>query len=235
MSAQDAVRRLAFEAKTIVAPYPSVALPIARRRHGIPYGPETELVIEGFPRTGTSFTVAAFAMAQPEPVPVACHVHASAQVVAAVRDGVPALVVVRAPEDTVLSFVIRNPHISVAQAIRGYVRFYGPLASMRDLFVTATFDQVTADMGEVTRRVNERFGTRFALFEHAEANVQRVFAEIEGDYTARLTGEALERAVARPSEYRATLKDRLRGDYRSAAVARGRERAERLFRAYAAG
>ena len=31
-------RRALFEAKTVVAKYPGVALPIARRRHGIPVG-----------------------------------------------------------------------------------------------------------------------------------------------------------------------------------------------------
>ena len=86
--------------------------------------------------------------------------------------------------------------------------------------------------GAVTGRVNERFGTRFALFEHSEENVAKVFAEIEGDYRQRLVGEALERAVARPSELRAGLKDRLRGEYRAPGIARGRQRAERVFEAY---
>jgi hypothetical protein len=221
-----------FEAKTVIARYPSVAIPIARRRHGVPFGPGTDLVIEGFPRTGTSFAVAAFAMAQPRPVAMACHVHAPAQVVAAARAGVPSLVIVREPQDTVLSFVIRNPHIPVALAVRGYLRFYAPLLPLRAGFVTATFDEVTTDVGAVTRRVNERFGTRFAEFNHSEENVAKVFAEIEGDYQARLSGEALERAVARPSEYRAALKGRLRAEYWSPSVSRWRIRAERVFRAY---
>src|SRR5439155_17059976 len=137
--ARDLARRAAFEAKTLDARYPALAIPIARRRHGIPFGPRTDVVIEGFPRTGTSFAVAAFAMAQPRPLEVACHVHAPAQVIAAVRAGVPSLVIVREPEDTVLSYAIRNPHIPLAQAIRGYVRFYGPLVPLRRGFVTATF------------------------------------------------------------------------------------------------
>jgi len=232
VSARDLGRRAAFEAKTLIARYPSLAIPIARRRHGVPFGPRTDVVIEGFPRTGTSFAVAAFAMAQPRPLEVACHVHAPAQVIAAVRAGVPSLVIVREPEDTVLSYVIRNPLIPLAQAIRGYVRFYGPLVPLRRGFVTATFDDVTDDFGAVTGRVNERFGTRFALFEHSEENVAKVFAEIEGDYRQRLVGEALERAVARPSELRAGLKDRLRGEYRAPGIARGRQRAERVFEAY---
>ena len=65
------VRRAVFEAKTVVAKYPGVALPIARRRHGIPVGDDTELVIEAFPRSGMTFAVVAFEMAQTRRVRVA--------------------------------------------------------------------------------------------------------------------------------------------------------------------
>ena len=51
-TARDLVRRSVFELKTLVAQYPAIALPIARRRHGQPVDPATQLVIEGFPRTG---------------------------------------------------------------------------------------------------------------------------------------------------------------------------------------
>lgn len=229
--AERAARRALFEVKTVVARYPALAIPIARRRHGVPFGPETEIVIEGFPRTGTSFAVAAFNMAQATRVEVACHVHAPAQVVAAARRRVPALVIAREPEDTVLSFVIRNPAVSVPQALRGYLRFYAPLVPYRGRVVVGSFSEVTADFGEVTRRVNERFGTDFVEFEHTDENVRACFAEIDSDYEARLErGPQLERAVARPSEFRAGLKDSLRERYRAPSTASLRHRAERLFR-----
>jgi len=46
-AAKELIRRGVFEAKTIIARYPAIALPIARRRHGEPVGPDTDLVIEG--------------------------------------------------------------------------------------------------------------------------------------------------------------------------------------------
>ena len=82
----------------MVAKYPSVALPIARRRHGIPVGDETELVIEAFPRSGMTFAVVAFEMAQTRQVRVACHVHAPAQVIEGARRRIPALVLVQPAE-----------------------------------------------------------------------------------------------------------------------------------------
>lgn len=227
-SPRDVVRRALFEMKTIVAKHATVALPIARRRHGIPFGPSTELVIEGFPRTGTSFAVAAFDLAQPRKVEVACHVHAPAQVIAAVRARIPAVVVLREPESTVLSFVIRHHHITLAQALRGYIRFYEPLRRHRDGFVVARFDEITSDFGGVILRVNERFGTSFAEFDHTDENVAKVFSAIDRDYEARLSGEELERSVARPSAFRTELREELHRAYSAPALARLRARADRI-------
>ncbi len=213
-----------------MARYPALAIPIARRRHGIPVGDDTQIVIEGFPRTGTSFAVTAFDIAQERSVRIACHVHAPAQVLEGVRRGLPALVIAREPEDTVLSFVIRNPHLGLRQALRGYLRFYEPLLPVRDRVVVGRFDEVTTDFGAVIRRVNERFATSFREFEHTEESARRVFEEIEGDYRGRLPeGEALERQVARPSEWRRRLKADLASAYRAPATRDLRSRAERAF------
>ncbi len=230
---KDTIRRGLYEAKTVVAGYPIFAIPIARMRHGIPVSDDTQIVIEGFPRTGTSFAVAAFDLAQGGTVKIACHVHAPAQVIEGARRSLPNLVISREPEPTVISFVIRNPHISFGQALRGYLRFYERLRPYRDRFVVGGFDEVTNDFGAIVRRVNERFGTGFALFEHTQENVQRCFRAIDSDYRGRLAaGEPLERQVARPSEWRDRKKEEMRSSYRSG-HARLRARAERIFRTLA--
>jgi hypothetical protein len=226
------VRRAIYEVKTVVARYPALAIPIARRRHGLPVGRDTDIVIEGFPRTGNTFAERAFAMAQDRPFEVACHVHAPAQLIAAARWGVPAIALVRLPEETVLSFVIRHSHIPIRQALRGYIRFYEPLVPYRHRLVVASFGEVTSDYGAVIRRVNERFGTSFAEFQHTEENVRACFDEIDRVYGAREEkGEALERIVARPSEARRKIKDQLGETYRAAGLAVLRARAEGAFAA----
>ena len=225
-------RRALFEAKTVVAKYPGVALPIARRRHGTPVGDETEFVIEAFPRSGMTFAVVAFEMAQTRQVQVACHVHAPAQVIAAARRRIPALVLVREPEPTILSFVIRHPHVSMRQALRGYVRFYAPLLRYRHRFVVGSFEDVTSDFGIVLREVNERFGSDFDEFRHTPENVERCFARISGEYQGRTaTNAELERIVARPSAEREQLKDVLRERFREPRLTRGRQRAASVYEA----
>jgi hypothetical protein len=228
--AKELIRRGVFEAKTIVARYPAIALPIARRRHGEPVGPDTDLVIEGFPRTGTSFAYAAFLMAQDRPVRVAAHVHAPAQVIEGVRRQIPVLVIARDPRETVLSFVVRNPHIPLHRALAAYLRFYEPLLRLRSGFVVGSFPDVTADFGAVIRRLNERFATTFGIFEHTPENVAAVFKEIDEDYRRRLPdGERLEREVARPSKVRDQMKERIRAEWDSPRVAAARGRADRVY------
>jgi hypothetical protein len=227
-----------YDLKTLVARYPPLALPLARLRrgHGEVVFRDTEIVIEGFPRTGSSFAVAAFRRAQGRPVRVAHHVHAPAQVMAAVRWGIPALVLIREPEDSVLSLVIRNPEIPIAQALTGYERFYQPLLSRRRRFAAATFDEVVEDFGKVIDRINERYGTGFARFEHTEENAASILAEIEEDYLTRdPPGEHFERIVPRPSDRRLQLKEELRERYRDPALAGARARAGSLYERFVSG
>jgi hypothetical protein len=226
--------RAAYEAKSIVAQYPSLAMPLARRRArrtgAAVLDETTDIVIEGFPRSGNTFAVAAFDFAQQGRVRIAHHIHAPAHVMAAVRAGVPALVLVREPEEAVLSYVVRR-HIPIGQALRGYLRFYRPLHRYRKAFVVGTFEEVTTDFGTTIEAVNRRFGTRFREFEHTDENVRACLEAIDRDYLRFSEGgEALEEIVARPSPLRSGLKEELRARYRGAHLRRGRERAEQVFR-----
>jgi hypothetical protein len=229
---------LLYGLKTLVAQYPALALPVARLRrgHGEVVSRDTEIVIEGFPRTGSSFAVAAFRRAQGRPVKVAHHVHAPAQVMVAVRRRIPALVLIRSPEDSVLSLVIRNPEISITQALTGYERFYRSLLPMKPQFESATFDEVVEDFGKVIDRINDRYGTDFARFAHTDANAAAVLAEIEEDYLTRdPPGERFERIVPRPSEERRRLKEELRSQYGNPTLNGLRARAESLYERFVNG
>lgn len=191
-------------------------------------------MIEGFPRTGTSFAVSAFEMAQPTKPVVAHHVHAPAQLIAAVRAGIPALMLVREPEDAVLSLVIRAPSTGVAAALQGYIRFHEPLLRHIDGMVVATFSQVVRDFGEVMERVNRRYGTGFRPFDHTGENARKVLAAIDEYTRPEVAGEyELERIVARPSRVREAVKARLRHQYRLPRLESRRRRAERLYERFA--
>ncbi len=227
---KDNVNRGLYEAKTLVAPFPRAALVAARwRGHGVPLGDDTEIVIEGYPRSANSFSVAAFELAQGRPTRIAHHLHAPGHVIAGVRAGVPALVLIRDPEDAILEFVIVKPYLSVRQALRGYLRFYGPLLPYLERLEVGAFREVTTDLGSVIGRINRRFGTSFLEFEHSEENVRICFQAMDRYWQGRVgRGAELERFVGRPSELREQLKDRLRGSYQSPDLADLRARVRRI-------
>jgi hypothetical protein len=225
-------------ARTIIARYPLLYLPIARLRgqRGV-ITRDTGFVIEGYPRSGNTFATAAFGMAKSGPQPrVAHHTHAAAVVIAAIRRGIPVLLLIRRPEDAVLSVAIRQPDLSLRAALRAYVGFYGPLLRYRDDLVVATFEDVVRDFGAVTRRVNERFGTSFGVFEHTPGNVRKALALIETEEADRYgSGRNLQERAAFPSEERARLKERLRAGDRWDELRTLRARAERMYEVFTGG
>jgi hypothetical protein len=160
--------------------YPALYLPVARARHANAVVDEaTDIVIDGFTRSTGTFSVIAFQLAQNDHVRAAHHLHAAAQFIAAAELGTPTMVTVRPPEPTILSAMLRHPLVTPGQWLKFYIEFYESLRPMRDRFVIATFEEVTADFGAVTHRVNQRFGTDFKEFCHTEENVATCFAMIE--------------------------------------------------------
>ncbi len=157
--------------------HPAIYLPFARRRYPGPsptvIGPETELVIDGYMRSANTFAVYAFQMAQRRPVRLAHHLHAPAQVIEAVRRGVPTMVVVREPEGAILSQVQWEPDVSLRAALRTYARFYRCLLPYAAQVTVGEFDEVTNDFGAVIDRLNVRYGTSFDRFESTPENRQR--------------------------------------------------------------
>ena len=88
----------------------------------------------------------------------------------------------------------------------------------------AGFQDVTTDYGAVLREVNERYGTRFACFEHTEANVRRVFDLMEQRNRERY-GTLREDMVPRPSAARRARRDEVRARVESPSTATIRRRA----------
>jgi hypothetical protein len=257
-----AVRRARHRLRTHVSEHPALYLPFARRKYPGPspevIGPQTELVIDGYTRSATTFAVYALQLAQPRPVRMAHHLHAPAQLIAAAHRGVPALALLRRPEGAILSQLVREPGVAMRDALVAYTRFYTRLMPYRHAFVAGEFAAVTGDFGAVVRRLNARFGTSFTPFEHTPEHVQQCLDLIRhrgtlspmllgfesGTATAAeawreaeaLAGRTAETAEAWvPSAGRERSKDELRTQWRSPQLAGLRARAERAYDTFLAG
>jgi len=172
---------------------------------------QTELLIEGYPRSANSFALHAFLSAQKETVRVASHLHLSGQCQVAFCRKIPSLILIRNPQDAVASFMILEGNkMSPQQALREYITFYRDVLPHRDRFVLASFEEVTTNFGRVIERVNERFRTEFGLFVHTDANVEVCYRQMDATVQSRggRQSDVLTQS-ARPVPERRDIKERV--------------------------
>jgi hypothetical protein len=178
-SAVTPYRRARHRLRTYVSEHPRGYLAFVRHKwqsHNVEViGPGTELVIDGYTRSATTFAVYAFQLSQERPTRLAHHLHAPAQLIEAARRDLPVLALIREPRGAILSQLIRYPGIALRDALVAYSRFYEHLRPYRESFVVGEFKQVTQDFGAVVRQLNARFGTNFAEFVPSDANVRECF------------------------------------------------------------
>jgi hypothetical protein len=192
----------------------------------------TDIVIEGFPRSGNSFAYAAFLLANGHNFVVSHHVHRPSQIILAAERRIPTLVIIRPPIDAVVSLVIFRPFLSVKQALRSYIDFYGRIKPWRDNFLLTTFGDVTRDFGAVLDELNNKFNTSFSEFHHTAENVEKCFAMVE-QFSNQFAGHHDERLVARPSRKREDLKSELKQELADSRLRHLIEQAETLYAWYA--
>jgi hypothetical protein len=249
--------------RTYVSEHPFGYLAFARHKyttHNVEViGSHTELVIDGFTRSATTFAVYAFQLAQDRPIRLAHHLHAPAQLIEAARRGIPTVALIREPQGAILSQLIREPYVALPDALFAYSRFYEHLMPYRESFVIGEFTQVTHEFGAVIRQLNDRFGTNFAEFAHSDANVQQCFELCELRETMSpgllsfesglVTRDQLRRelqsarAAARedepqawvPSAERGRAKEALRDQWLQSSLTKLRNRAGLVYREFLAG
>lgn len=194
---------------------------------------DSAIVIEGFLRSGNTFSYAAFTLANGAEAHVGRHLHSPAHVLRAARLGLPTVVLIRQPRDALLSYLMRRDTLTPHDAVLEYLDFYRTAWPVRDRFVTATFDRVISDFGSVIEEVNERFGTSFRRYEPTAENEAAAFAVVEEMNRKECDGEVVETHVARPSAHRARRKDELASLLDQPRTAARLREAEALYERYA--
>jgi len=195
---------------------------------------DTALVIDGFLRSGNTFSVAAFVIANGDALHVGRHLHGGAHILRAARLGVPAVVLIRRPGDAVASYLIRRPSLTPKDALVEYLDFYRTCWRARDHFVVGLFDNVIADFGSVVRAVNQRFDTTFRLYEPTAANQAAAFALVEEMNRKECGGEVVESHVGRPSAERQGLKQDILRRMQAPEAMKPLRRAEEWYERYVA-
>ena len=144
----------------------------------------TDIVIEGYPRCGNTFAVAAFKYAQQKAgkkVKIARHRHELAQVFLAIEYKIPILILIREPLEAISSLVVREK-IAPRVAIKYYIYYYQHIMDVKDKVVIGDFKKVITNYGEIIKEINKKYDKHFEIFEHtpqALKDVKRIIEKME--------------------------------------------------------
>jgi hypothetical protein len=226
---------ISYRVRYFVNAYPMLYMPLARYRHRFSVDRivkgDTDVVIEAFGRTGTTFANFAFLSAQRRRVRTVHHTHAASQIITAVKMKIPTLVIVRQPEAVALSHMARH-RVSARPTLVAWIRFHARILPWRKGIVSCSFDELTRNFTPVIERLNEKFGTCFDVWQHTKENEAEIFEQIKSRNRGRFSEEAVverRRALALPTAEREALKQKLRAQLHAESMASLRGRAKRLY------
>ncbi|MFQ3612598.1 MAG: hypothetical protein SNJ68_02640 [Cyanobacteriota bacterium] len=175
---KDVIRRVSYPVVTFASTRPALYYGIRKLTGKLDHlciNTDTELVIEGYPRSANSTVVHEFLARQPRPVRIAHHKHHAAQILVAVDRGLPAVLLIRDPKEAALSnlaLILEARHrrglpeqqqlpLGFDQVLHSWVAFYRAVVGCVDDLVIAPFEEVTQDLGSMIRAINTKFGTDF--------------------------------------------------------------------------
>ena len=163
---------------------------------------DTQICIEGFPRSANSFLTLFFSHWNPE-VKTAHHLHLPFQVKIAAENNIPTVVIIRKPLDAIVSLIIRENFLYTWVAIKTYILFYEMIEEHLDRLVLTSFEDAISRPDSVIEKINNKFNKSFnSGFLDKQIN-KHLFNVI--DDVNSITGKT-ETAVSRPSKVKEILK-----------------------------
>lgn len=175
--------------------------------------PDTRLVVEGYPRSSNSFAVdmiAESAVGHLRRPDIAHHTHDVANLKIAQAYGIPKVILIREPEDAILSFHIYS-NAPIAQCAKKYADFYAEALELMENSAVIHFRDVTGDFRTVIERLNA-IGD-FGIPEDQDFEAIRIRAlDLVRSRASTTNQEDATRQVAAPDPDREEIKTRLRGE-----------------------
>lgn len=214
-----------------VSTHPHLYIPLRRLRNASTVVTrDTDLLIEGFPRSGNTWTEALIREAGNDKLLLAHHSHAAAHVKQAMKIGVPSIILYRKPDDAVASLLaLYENRIEPQTGFVEYIQFYAATLSLRGPLVRFySFEDVTERAGETVADIAQAFNLPL----HAEGLSEgAVFARMD-EKAGRLKRRNVALSKSRPGVNPNLSDDRrtkAEAAVRSEAAAQVRAEAHRIY------
>ncbi|NDY74289.1 hypothetical protein DO021_20600 [Desulfobacter hydrogenophilus] len=169
----------------------------------------TNLIIEGYPRCGNTFCVAAFYYFSENNLSIARHRHEIGHVKHALFTGVPILIVFREPIEAISSFIVREG-VSERFAVNFYIKFNSFILKNRDNLLLFDFNDIVNNIKGVVNCFSKKCGLTLIGFDNKGDvdEIKNIVIEMEkkdsGSDNVRSTH------VAYPNKSRDILKNKVK-------------------------
>lgn len=141
-------------------------------------GADTDVCIDGYPRSGNTYFVSAF-LGWNQSLTVAHHTHLAGSVKYALKRNIPTAVLLRRPEDAVSSVLVWDGLLSITIALASYIHFYQTLWKYRGKFLVLPFEDVTKRPDICVQNINQRFGRQFSSMAFSTELDEEIRARLE--------------------------------------------------------
>jgi hypothetical protein len=133
-------------------------------KNGLVAHKNTDIVIEGFPRSGNTFAAAYFALMQQKAglnVKIAHHIHTIGQLKVTRKYNIPNIILLRNPEQSIKSLIIRHPEYNFHDACYIWKSYHKYLINNIRYFNIIEFEEFIKNphdiLSEVIRRESYKF------------------------------------------------------------------------------
>lgn len=118
---------------------------------------ETDIVIEGFPRSGNSHFYNLVLFRSNNNINIASHLHVIAQISHAIKLNKPIVVLIREPIDTILSLIIMFPKIELNTALGAYIDYYRYVWQCVEKITIIDFKLIVSSPSDALNIINENY------------------------------------------------------------------------------
>lgn len=137
---------------------------------------DTELVIEGFPRSANTFSEVALYISQGADFKMAHHGHYPVHVKHALALGKPCVVLIRDPMSAVASLIDLGTPDDIGQLLDRYASYYSYILTVIDQVLIWDFTEVTENFPAQVALLNKRFAMHLNVPSASEVSQGRVYS-----------------------------------------------------------
>lgn len=166
---------------------------------------KTDVCIEGYPRMANTFFVVGIRKTINRNIIIAHHLHVSAQIIKAVKNDIPAIIIIRNPLEAISSHILRNSRLSYQDAIEWYICFYQPLMPMINKILVIDFTSIIDKPQYLIEKVIKFCGyNQLPIMDIGKDEIYEEIERLDKIDTKKVAADFL--TVSRPQKERDDLK-----------------------------